>query len=207
MLETIVSAIAVYISTSIDYLIILMAVFAQARAASSRRWIVGGHYAGTALLFVASLLAAFVAHRVPDEWAVGLLGLVPILLGIRAALAREEDGDVADEVAERASGQSNLGLSWTMALVTIASGGDNLGIYIPYFATLDAGKLTMVAVVFAVMIALLCYASLKLLDIPGVSEILERYERVVLPVVFIGLGIFILAEAGTISHLLGLVSS
>lgn len=206
MIETIVSAIVVYVSTSIDYLIILMAVFAQARSAASRRWIVGGHYAGTALLFVASLLAAFVVHRVPEEWAVGLLGLVPILLGIRAALAREED-DEADELAERTTGRSSLGLFWTMALVTIASGGDNLGIYIPYFATLDAGELTLVAVVFAVMIALLCYASIKLLDIPSVSETLERYERVVLPVVFIGLGIFILAEAGTIRHVLGLLSS
>ncbi len=205
MLETIVSAIVVYISTSIDYLIILMAVFAQARSAASRRWIVGGHYAGTALLFVASLLAAFVVHRVPEEWVVGLLGLVPILLGVRAALAREKEDDEADEVAERTSGQSNLGLFWTMALVTIASGGDNLGIYIPYFATLDAGELALVAVVFVVMIALLCYASIKLLDIPGVSETLERYERVVLPVVFIGLGVFILAEAGTISHLFGLL--
>lgn len=53
--QTIISAIGVYISTSIDYLIILFAQLSQ----NKQKWhIYAGQYLGTGLLVGASLVAA-----------------------------------------------------------------------------------------------------------------------------------------------------
>ena len=61
-----------------------------------------------------------------------------MFLGIRVALKREEreDEDVFEKMEARGANQ----LFWTVALITIASGGDNLGIYIPYFTSLHLAE-------------------------------------------------------------------
>ncbi|MCE5207296.1 MAG: cadmium resistance transporter, partial [Chloroflexi bacterium] len=68
MIQTIISALAVFVSTSIDYVIILTIIFAQARTRKSTRHIVGGLYLGTAFLVMVSLVAAFALNYVPEEW-------------------------------------------------------------------------------------------------------------------------------------------
>ena len=75
--QTIISAIGVYISTSIDYLIILFILFAQLSqnkqngifmgAISRHRLTCRGEFG----------FAAYVVNFVPEEWMVGLLGLIP----------------------------------------------------------------------------------------------------------------------------------
>ena len=66
---------------------------------------------------------------------VGLLGLIPIYLGIRFAIVGEgeEEEEEEEEIIERLEQSKANQLFWTVTLLTIASGGDNLGIYIPYF--------------------------------------------------------------------------
>jgi cadmium resistance protein CadD (predicted permease) len=46
-----------------------------------------------------------------------------------------------------------------MALVTMANGGDNLGIYIPAFAVHSGHEIAVIAVVFAAMTALWCVST------------------------------------------------
>lgn len=58
---------------------------------------------------------------------------------------------------------------------------------------------------FAISVAVLCYISYKLAKISFVSETLEKYERILVPIVFIGLGIYILIENGTIQTLLNFI--
>jgi len=93
-----------------------------------------------------------------------------------------------------------------VTLITIASGGDNLGIYIPYFTSLSRSEILVVLGVFVVSIALLCYMSYRLAKISFISETLEKYERIIVPFVFIGLGLYIMIENGTLRYLLTLLS-
>lgn len=197
MLQSIFSAIAVYISTSIDYLFILLIIFSQSHTQKGIRHIFWGQYLGTGILVAVSLFAAYVLNFIPQDWIIGLLGLIPIYLGIRVAVIGEE------EVVEKLESRGTSRLFWTVALITIASGGDNLGIYIPYFTSLAFSEILIALVVFVISIAILCFISYKLAKISFVSETLEKYERIIVPIVFIGLGIFILVENGTIQTLLG----
>ena len=203
MLQIIFSAIAVYISTSIDYLFILLIIFSQSQTKKGIRQIYLGQYLGTGILVAVSLFAAYVLNFIPQDLIIGLLGLIPIYLGIRVAMGGEEEAE-EEEVVEKLESRGSNRLFWTVALITIASGGDNLGIYIPYFTSLSVSEIVIAIVVFALSIAVLCYISYRLAKISFVSETLEKYERIIVPIVFIGLGIFIMLENGTIQTLFGL---
>ena len=178
--QTIISAIGVYISTSIDYLIILIILFAQLSQNKQKWHIYAGQYLGTGLLVGASLVAAYVVNFVPEAWMVGLLGLIPIYLGIRFAIVGEGEEE-EEEIIERFEQSKANQLFWTVTLLTIASGGDNLGIYIPYFASLDWSQTLVALLVFAIGIIIFCELSRVLSSMPLISETIEKYERIVVP--------------------------
>lgn len=201
MIQTVLSAIAVYISTSIDYLFILMIIFSQSYTRKGLFQIYSGQYIGTGILVAVSLFAAYVLNFIPQDWLIGLLGLIPIFLGVRIALlgeSEEEEGKVVEKLEQRGSTR----LLWIVTLLTIASGGDNLGIYIPYFTSLSFSEIIVILIVFFISTFLLCQISYKLVKISFVSETIEKYERIIVPVVFIGLGLYIMLENGTINTLL-----
>lgn len=204
MFQTLLTASGVYLSTSIDYLFILIIIFAQLDRPSRRGQIYAGQFLGTGILVGVSLVAAFIVSYIPEEWVIGLLGLIPIYLGIHFALVGEEDAD-EDAILEKMNQRQSSRLFWTVTLLTIASGGDNLGIYIPYFSTLTWSEVIIVLVVFSIGMIALVEASRLLSAIPGVSETIEQYERFIIPVVFVTLGLYILIENGTIQTLFSLV--
>ncbi|HEU5905337.1 CadD family cadmium resistance transporter [Streptococcus pneumoniae] len=200
--QIIISAIGVYISTSIDYLIILIILFAQLSQNKQKWHIYAGQYLGTGLLVGASLVAAYVVNFVPEEWMVGLLGLIPIYLGIRFAIVGEDAEEEEEEIIERLEQSKANQLFWTVTLLTIASGGDNLGIYIPYFASLDWSQTLVALLVFVIGIIIFCEISRVLSSIPLIFETIEKYERIIVPLVFILLGLYIMYENGTIETFL-----
>ncbi|HET0218645.1 Cad superfamily protein [Streptococcus pneumoniae] len=200
--QTIISAIGVYISTSIDYLIILIILFAQLSQNKQKWHIYAGQYLGTGLLVGVSLVAAYVVNFVPEEWMVGLLGLIPIYLGIRFAIVGEDAEEEEEEIIERLEQSKANQLFWTVTLLTIASGGDNLGIYIPYFASLDWSQTLVALLVFVIGIIIFCEISRVLSSIPLIFETIEKYERIIVPLVFILLGLYIMYENGTIETFL-----
>ncbi|WP_421114862.1 CadD family cadmium resistance transporter [Streptococcus oralis] len=200
--QTIISAIGVYISTSIDYLIILIILFAQLSQNKQKWHIYAGQYLGTGLLVGASLVAAYVVNFVPEAWMVGLLGLIPIYLGIRFAIVGEGEEEEEEEIIERLEQSKANQLFWTVTLLTIASGGDNLGIYIPYFASLDRSQTLVALLVFVIGIIIFCEISRVLSSIPLIFETIEKYERIIVPLVFILLGLYIMYENGTIETFL-----
>ena len=203
--RTIISAIGVYISTSIDYLIVLIILFAQLSQNKQKWHIYAGQYLGTGLLVGVSLVAAYVVNFVPEAWMVGLLGLIPIYLGIRSAIVGEGEEEEEEEIIERLEQSKANQLFWTVTLLTIASGGDNLSIYIPYFASLDWAQTLVALLVFAIGVIIFCELSRVLSSIPLISETIEKYERIIVPLVFIPLGLYIMYESGTIETFLNFI--
>lgn len=204
MIQTVLSAIGVFVSTSIDYLFILVILFAQKKYGTHKGQIYAGQFLGTGLLVAVSLVAAYIVNFLPEQWMIGLLGLVPIYLGIRFAVVGEGD-DEEDEISRKLEERDSNRLFWTVTLLTIASGGDNLGIYIPYFASLNWLHIGIVLFIFSIGIIILCELSQRLSSIPSVTETIEKYEHIIIPLVFIPLGIYILFENGTLQYLWNLI--
>lgn len=196
MIKDILTGITAYISTSIDYLIVLMVVFAM--VPKSKRFLVYlGDIVGTTVLVSASLIVAFVLKAVPDEWLLGLLGLIPIAMGIKLMIAGAAD----DEDVIKNQINNRRGVILNVAFITIATcGADNIGIYVPIFTQLNVPSLIVVLLTFVVMMTLFALLGYLLVCLPAVAKVFERWGTAVTVAVYIGLGIYILFESGTVQH-------
>ena len=204
MFQTIVTAAILYIATALDLLVILLMFFARAKTRKEYRDIYIGQYVGSVTLIVVSLFFAFVLNYVPEKWILGLLGLIPIYLGIKVAIYGDSDGE---ERAKKELNEKGLSkLVGTIAIVTIAScGADNIGLFVPYFVTLSVTNLLITLFVFLILIFFLVFTAQKLANIPGVGEIVEKFSRWIMAVIYIALGLFIIIENDTIQTILGFI--
>lgn len=203
MATTILTAIAVYIATGIDYLIILILLFSQIKKGQMKHiWI--GQYLGTVIIVSVSLLAAYGVNFIPQQWIVGLLGLLPIYLGVKVWIKGEEEEEESNILSLLSSDRFNQ-LYLTVTFIVLASSADDFSIYVPYFTTLNAIEIPIVMLVFFIMVGVLCYVSYRLASVNYLSEKIEEYERWIVPIVFIGLGLYIMYENGTINALISLL--
>jgi cadmium resistance protein CadD (predicted permease) len=193
LLGSIVLAIALFASTNIDDLFVLLGLFSDPRYRRSD--VVIGQYAGIAILFGVSVAASLISLILAPEY-VGLLGLAPIVIGLKRLL--ELRGGGAEESGAAVSSGANIVV---VATVTVANGGDNIGIYTPLFAIRPAADIAIIAIVFVAMTAAWLFAAYRLTVHPRLGAPIRRYGPRVVPFVLIGLGITILAEAGTFALL------
>ena len=192
MIQNVVTSIILYSGTAVDLLIILMLFFAKRKSRKDIINIYLGQFLGSVSLILLSLLFAFVLHYIPSKEILGLLGLIPIFLGLKVLLLGDSDGET---IAKEGLRKDNKNLIFLVAMITFAScGADNIGIFVPYFITLNLADLIVALLTFLVMIYLLVFSAQKLAQVPSVGETLEKYSRWFIAVVYLGLGMYILIE-------------
>ena len=192
MVQNVVTSIILYSGTAVDLLIILMLFFAKRKSRKDIINIYLGQFLGSVSLILLSLLFAFVLNYIPSKEILGLLGLIPIFLGLKVLLLGDSDGEA---IAKDGLRKDNKNLIFLVAMITFAScGADNIGVFVPYFITLNLANLIVALLTFLVMIYLLVFSAQKLAQVPSVGETLEKYSRWFIAVVYLGLGIYILIE-------------
>jgi cadmium resistance protein CadD (predicted permease) len=188
-----------FASTNIDDVFVLIGFFADPKFRT--RDIVLGQYAGIAALFSVSVAASLLSLVIPRIY-VGLLGIVPILIGLKKLFDLYRKRDRTEEDLEQHSDAGGNGRTATVALVTMANGGDNIGIYTPSFAIRSANEIAVIALIFAVMTAIWCFLAHAMVNHPKLGSPIRRYGHRVTPFVLIGLGVLILYQAGSFGLLL-----
>ena len=192
MVQNVVTSIILYSGTAVDLLIILMLFFAKRKSRKDIINIYLGQFLGSVSLIFLSLLFAFVLNYIPSKEILGLLGLIPIFLGFKVLLLGDSDGEA---IAKDGLRKDNKNLIFLVAMITFAScGADNIGVFVPYFTTLNLANLIVTLLTFLVMIYLLVFSAQKLAQVPSVGETLEKYSRWFIAVVYLGLGMYILIE-------------
>ena len=192
MIQNVVTSIILYSGTAVDLLIILMLFFAKRKSRKDIINIYLGQFLGSVSLILLSLLFAFVLNYIPSKEILGLLGLIPIFLGLKVLLLGDSDGEA---IAKDGLRKDNKNLVFLVAMITFAScGADNIGVFVPYFITLNLANLIVALLTFLVMIYILVFSAQKLAQVPSVGETLEKYSRWFVAVVYLGLGIYILVE-------------
>ncbi|MDU5788717.1 MULTISPECIES: CadD family cadmium resistance transporter [Streptococcus] len=192
MIQNIVTSIILYSGTAVDLLIILMLFFAKRKSRKDIINIYLGQFLGSVSLILLSLLFAFVLNYIPSKEILGLLGLIPIFLGLKVLLLGDSDGEA---IAKDGLRKDDKNLIFLVAMITFAScGADNIGVFVPYFTTLNLANLIVTLLTFLVMIYLLVFSAQKLAQVPSVGETLEKYSRWFIAVVYLGLGMYILIE-------------
>lgn len=205
MLSTILTAIVTFAATNVDDIFILILFFGQT-GNRNRKWqIITGQYVGFTGLALVSMLGFLAGLALPKEW-IGLLGFGPIYIGIKKWVMRhQKEASDADDSQLSATESKRFGASavMTVAAVTFANGGDNIGIYSPLFASSSVPDLVVTLLVFYVLIGCWCLCGDVLSRHPKVSQTIDQYGHVLVPFVLISLGIFILIECNS-ARLLGI---
>jgi cadmium resistance transport/sequestration family protein len=203
LVTAISTGITAFTATNLDDLLILLLFFSQVNAAFQRRHIVAGQYLGFAALVFARLPGFFGSLIFPPDW-IGMLGLLPIAIGLSRLLNPEtDDGEIDAELEQSESSFLRSFLSpqtYSVAAVTVANGGDNIGIYVPLFANNTLESLVVILGVFFALVGVWCYAAYRLIQMRAIADTLTRYGNQLVPFVLIGLGIAILVKSGTLAN-------
>jgi len=190
-------AVAAFIATNLDDVLLLIGFFSHKSYKPFQ--VVIGQYLGIGLLVLGSAIGAAISLSIAPAY-VGLLGFLPIAIGVKNFW----DTFVTSDTQEESTKISSSGNILSVALVTIANGGDNIGVYIPLFATMTSAQFTVTVVIFAVMTGLLCLTGHWLVYHKKFGSHVQYWGHRILPFVLIGLGLYILWHGGSTSLLRGL---
>ena len=195
ILSSVLQAIGLFIATNIDDIIVLSLFFARGagqRGTTAR--ILVGQYLGFIGILGASVLVALGAGAFLPPEVIPYFGLIPLGLGLWAAWQAWRNRGADDDDEAKVEGKK-VGV-WTVAGVTFANGGDNIGVYVPVFLSVGPAAVVAYCIVFLALVAALVGLGKFVATRRPIAELLERWEHTLFPIVLVGLGIFILVSGG-----------
>jgi cadmium resistance protein CadD (predicted permease) len=184
---TLLAAVAVYTATNVDNFLVLLAFSAD--PAYRAREIAVGQALGLGGLVLAGLAGARLAARLAPP-LVGLLGFVPLTLGLRRLIGPRRAG----ATSARPGGAHVL----AVALTALGNGGDNVAAYVPFFARQQGLAFLASLAVFAGLTGLWCLAARRVVQVPTIGSRLARQGRALVGAVMVALGAAILLRSGTL---------
>ncbi len=201
LITPVMAGFTAFTATNFDDIIILLLFFSQVNTVFQRRHIVSGQYLGFIALVMVSLPSFFGSMLLPRPW-IGLLGIVPIAIGISRLLNPDTEEELAEEKPQPIPflGSILSPQTYSVAAVTFANGGDNVGIYMPLFASSNWQSLLVILGVFFLMVGVWCYMAYQLTKVPAIAETLTRYGNSLVPFILIGLGSLILVDSHTLEN-------
>jgi cadmium resistance protein CadD (predicted permease) len=188
-------AIGLFVTTNVDDIFVLVGFFSDPRF--KPRQIALGQLAGLAALYGASVAFSLLALVVPTAY-IGFLGVLPIAIGVNAIRELRQAGEREGDAQDGPSGKRAHGNVLAVAAVTIANGGDNLGIYTPIFATRPGYDVALIGLVFAAMTFAWVGAAYWLTSHRTLGAPIRRHAHRLVPFVLVALGFYILTESGTL---------
>jgi cadmium resistance transport/sequestration family protein len=203
--SALITGITSFVATNIDDIVILMVFFAQVNDRLRPQHIIAGQYLGFILLLLACLPGFVGGQFLPKAW-IGLLGFLPIVIGLKHWWEWQQEDSSIQTVSEEATSSLEseavlVGLAallhpkiYHVAAVTFANGGDNIGIYVPLFASSSLPSLLIIIGVFLSLVAVWCVIAYYLASHPTIAPFLSRYAHRLVPFVLISLGLYILIE-------------
>ena len=194
ILSSVLQAIGLFLVTNIDDIIVLSLFFARGagQRGTTARILIGQYLGFIGILGAAVLISLGAGAFLPPE-VIPYFGLIPLALGLWAAWQGWR-GDEDDDDESRFEGKKVA--AWTVAGVTFANGGDNIGVYVPVFLSVDPGAVVAYCVVFLALVAVLVGLAKFVATRRPIAEVLERWEHILFPIVLIGVGVFILISGG-----------
>ena len=195
MVTTAAQAVVLFIATNIDDIIILSLFFGrgQGQPGTTRRILLGQYLGFTGILGTA-VLAAVSANALLPEDMLPYFGLIPLGLGLWAVWRSWRDRSEEDDDETQLKGKRvSVG---TVAVVTFANGGDNIGVYVPVFVSISWTAVLAFCIVFLLLVTALVFAARWITSRKPIAKALERWESILFPAVLISLGLIILISGG-----------
>jgi cadmium resistance protein CadD (predicted permease) len=197
----IILGISSFVSTNIDDIFLLIVFFSNVLRYPSYQVVIG-QYVGIGLLVTISIIFSLVSLVIPS-FLVGLMGFVPIVIGIKKLLEKHnkeklmriDSNTNSFKNKNQNKSTSSLLPFVSVAAVTVSNGGDNLGIYTPLFAVYNSiDQFIIFIAIFMIMTALWCSIGFYLVNHSFLANRIQYIGHIVLPFVLIGLGLYIIID-------------
>lgn len=186
-----VVAVWLFAATNLDTLVVMTAFCADN---DYRVWeVFVGHYVGFCLGLAVAVLGAFFAAAFFGDWTF-LLGIIPLSLGLWGLLRRPPEVSI-----DRSPVVSNtVGRIGVVGVTGLGLSGENLAVYIPFFADLTQYELLLVVGIYLVGAALVFFAGLLVVSRIITDGISEKLDRWLVPSVLVVIGSYVIV-AGLIA--------
>ena len=190
VIEIALVALASFVSTSTDNLILLSVLLAQ--QGQRRLPVLLGYSFAAVVIAIVGLLVARAADVVPQNW-LGYLGVIPIGMGLwRLARAFRRSS-----ISENQGTDRHVLGGAGVAVLMLANSSDTLAVLASLFAETEEPLTYVIAV--TVVTASVCWFGIAL-AVSGHSLLrrgIARLERWLVPILLIGIGLYILADTAT----------
>ncbi|MGZ7135654.1 MAG: cadmium resistance transporter, partial [Methanobacterium sp.] len=142
-------------------------------------------------LILISSLGYFFKFIIPTSF-ISLLGIFPIIIGIKELIKLKRHQKFNGEVSNNKNFKRFSILE--VALVSFSNGADNIGIYMPLFASINTYEMQAVITIFLLMIGVWCFIGHSLVNHKLLGDKIKKYGHIIFPFVLIALGIYILLK-------------
>jgi cadmium resistance transport/sequestration family protein len=200
LVTLLITSVTSFVATNIDDLMVLMLFFSRLNPNFRPRHLILGQYLGFTLILLASSLGLLFGLLVSKQW-IGLLGFVPLSIGIKQLFSLGNDQEIQEVTLDFTSPKRRSLLTripsqtYHVAAVTMANGGDNIGIYVSLFANNTPLRVAIIVITFYIMVAIWCSLAHFLVSHPRVAKLLTKYGHKITPFIYILLGIYILIDS------------
>jgi cadmium resistance protein CadD (predicted permease) len=179
--------IAAFIASNIDDTFILILLFATPSLLA--RNVIIGQYLGIVLLVIISSTAALIALAIP-EFAIGLMGIIPIIMGTKRLLELREKPKGREQNAKK-SYLSSLAVT----AITVSNGGDDIAVFTPLFAKYNGVfEFTVLVTLLMIMTGIWCLVTYYFLKHTFMASRVNSLSKFVSPFALIVIGAYIILD-------------
>lgn len=177
-----------FVASNIDDTFMLMLLFSSTNILT--RDVTIGQFLGIALLVVVSASAALLILVVP-LFVIGLMGFIPIGIGVKRLIEYQQKSKTNKQNKKLES------LSFlSVAGITIANGGDDLGVFTPLFAKYNTYfEVTILMILFMLLTGIWCTLTYYFIQRPLMASRMSYLSQIINPFVLLGLGVYILFDS------------
>ncbi|KFY81199.1 hypothetical protein V499_00025 [Pseudogymnoascus sp. VKM F-103] len=179
--------------TNIDDMFVLVTFFSVASTSKTMTplMITLGQFVGFTVIIIISMIGFGASLALPSE-PIGFLGLLPILMGVWNLFGLLFEEEEEEEDTPNIAGMKSI---LKVSSITVMNGGDNIGTYVPLFAQAKGAEIAVYVVTYYILLGVWCLVALLAMRQKHVLLLAQKYMSVVIPFLFLGLGIFIVIKS------------
>jgi cadmium resistance protein CadD (predicted permease) len=189
ILTLVAVAAAAFLATNLDNLLLLVSLFA--RYESQARRVAAGYFAAMLTIGAISLTIGKAAELVPVNY-LGLLGSIPLVMGVMALFKLFRGTDSAD--ATREIGPAALAATFSTQL---SNGSDTIATFSILFGDSTNIADYVISLTFVGMLCVFAMAAFYALRHRWLSQTIGRYGRYVTPFILIAVGLYVLSNTAS----------
>jgi len=180
-----VVAVWLFVATNFDTVVIISAFCADNEYRVPEVFV--GHYLSFCLGLAAAVGGALLAGELLEDWTF-LLGIVPLTLGLWGLFRRPPEATIEELPAV----PNTVGRVGVVAVTGIGLSGENIAVYIPFFADLSVRELAVVVGLYLVGAAVVFLVGLLVVYRIATNGISDRLDRWLVPSVLVVVGTYVI---------------